>query len=119
VTYFPTYFPRSENHNDWVKGLTSTRQEAGFTVLNAASADVVNSAKCSKDFMEYEVCLCDVVKLKALHAVGLEFESLIAHPFHPPSNTKICRTSWGIAILGWLNGSDTKEYAVRLLIIVL
>ena len=79
MTYFPTYFPRSENHNDWVKGLTSTRQEAGFTVLNAASADVVNSAKCSKDFMEYEVCLCGVVKLKTLHPIGLGFESLAAH----------------------------------------
>lgn len=45
-------FARSENHNDWVKGLTSTRQEAGFTMLNAASADAVNSAKCSKDSKE-------------------------------------------------------------------
>ncbi len=50
-----------------------------------------------------------------LHAVGLGFESLVAHLLHPLANTtKTCRTTLGDSRLGWLNGFDKKEYAARL-----
>jgi hypothetical protein len=51
-------FARSENHNDWVKGLTSTRQEAGFTMLNAASADAVKGEQhAGNEVRPYGLCL--------------------------------------------------------------
>jgi hypothetical protein len=51
-------FARSENHKDWVKGLTSTRQEAGFTMLNAASADAVKGEQhAGNEVRPYGLCL--------------------------------------------------------------